>query len=414
MITALSIAISVLALMASAVQTKRFAFARLVLVLFALGAGNIHIAVVSFAVMLFVNNGYRLPSVRLARTELIVAGLVGLIVLVTFLSPITTRTLTKLLHLTLFMFILCQLLQELASSERIRFYFKGLVWAATAVAVIGMALGTVGITETPHIFLGRGANEGSIFLSLMGLLPALTLMLWERKPLYLVPCAVMAVAQLMAVSRSNTILAAVMLAAVIFFYFDSRVIKGLMFSAAAGVLYKSQELIGLQVEQQMNFSARERIELTRYGWELWLQRPYTGWGWGSTSELVPKALLVEQEYPHFHNTWVQLLAEVGFVGALLILMFAWFALRCIWIALRWSQSAAVSFYVVMAIAGIVWLGFFDALIFGADRLIMVLFILPTMGYMASISLAARHAGRAAGQTARPGGSPYMHAPHQVR
>jgi len=389
MITALSIAISFLALVVSAIPTRRYAFARTTLVLFALGAGNIHVAVVALSVMLFVNNGFKLPTIRLARTELIVGVLVGLIVLITFLSPVTIRTLTKLLHLSLFIFILAQLLQELADAERIRSYLKAMVWAAAGVAVLALALQTVGVTERPHIYIGRGANEGSTYLSLIGVLPALTLMLWERKLIYLAPCGVMAFAQLMAFSRSNTLLLGVMLGAVFFFYFDRRAIKAAMLLLVGAIIYRSQDLISLQLERQMNFSTRERVELIRYGWELWLQRPYTGWGWGSTSELVPRAILVEQEYPHFHNTWVQLLVEVGVVGWLLIAVFLWFGLRCTWIALRWARSPAVSFFVLMAMVGIGWMGSFVPLVFGADRILMLLFLLPIMGHMTTIALAAR-------------------------
>lgn len=389
MITALSFAISFLALAASAIPTSRYAFARLALVMFALGAGNIHVAVLSLSVMLFVNNGFRLPSIRLARTELMVGVLVGLIVLITFLSPVTTRTLTKLLHLSLFIFILFQLLQELADSERIRFYFRAMVWATTGVAALALVLQLVGVTERPHIFIGRGANEGSTYLSLIGVLPALTLMIWERKPIYLAPCGIMAFAQLMAFSRSNSLLVGVMLGAVFFFYFNNRAIRAAMLAAVATIIYRSQDLLRIELESQMNFSTRERIELIRYGWELWLQRPYTGWGWGSTSELVPQAYLVEQEYPHFHNTWVQLLAEIGPVGWLLIAVFVWFGLRCIWIALRWARSSAVSFFVLMAMLGICWMGSFVPLVFGADRIVILLFVLPVMGYMTSIALAAR-------------------------
>lgn len=401
MITALSIAISFLALLASAIPTRRYAFTRLVLVIFALGAGNIHVAVVAFAVMLFVNNGFRPPAISLRRTELIIGILVGLIILVTFLSPVTARTLTKLLHLGLFIFILLQLLQEFTSAERIRAYLKAMVWAATAVATIGLTLQQVGLTEAPHIYLARGGNEGSVYLSLFGMLSALTLMLWERKPLYIAPYGVMVFAQIAALSRSNTLLAVFMLAAAAFFYFNSRAIKGLMLAAAGVIAYKSIDLVSLEVERQVNYSALERIELTRYGWELWLQRPFTGWGWGSTSELVPQAILVEQEYPHYHNTWVQLLAEVGYVGWLLIAMFVLFGLRCIWIALRWTQSPAVSFYVIMSMIGIAWLGFFEAMLFGADRFIITILVLTLMGYMTHISLAAHRVPRLSGNIGRP-------------
>lgn len=402
MITALSIAISFLALLASAVPTRRYAFARLFLVVFALGAGNIHLAVISLAVMLFVNHGFRPPTIRLRRTELIIGISVGLIIFVTFLSPVTLRTLIKLLHLSLFIFILFQLLQELSSAERIRVYLKALVWAGTCVAVTGLVLNQLGLMDYPHIFLGRGANEGSIYLSLLGILSALTLMLWERKLLYIAPCSIMAFAQVVALSRSSSILTGVMLAAAVFFYFDSRVIKGMMLTIAGLIIYKGLDLIGLEVERQINYSARERIELSLYGWELWQQRPFTGWGWGSTSELVPKAILVEQEYPHFHNTWVQLLVEVGFLGWVLIAMFVLFGLRCIWIALRWTHNPAVSFYVIMAMVGIGWLGFFEAMLFGSDRFVMLLLILPMMGYMTSISLwAQRNACFFKGHTESP-------------
>ena len=394
-VTILSFAISFAALIAAMIQTQRYALVRTTLVMFALGAGNIHVATVALTAMLFVNHGFRPPQIRLQRTELITCALVGMIIAISMFSPITIRTVTKLLHLGLFIFILFQLLHELKSPERIQHYLKAMVFAGTIVSLLGFVLPVVGLTEAPHIFLDRGSNEASIYLSMFGTLAGLTLFLWERKLLYLLPCLLMAAAQFIAGARSNNVLAAVMFAGAGFFYFDNRGIKALMLAAALGVFYWARDMVGLAFEGQVNFSALERIELTRYGWELWLQRPYTGWGWGSTSILVPQASLVQLEYPHFHNTWVQLLAEVGVVGCLLIAGFVWFSLRCIWISLFQARSPAVAAYVSLAAIGITWLGFFEALTFGADRVIMLLFVLPLMGYMTMIAQKAR---AASGQT----------------
>lgn len=388
-VTILSFAISFAALIAAMIQTPRYAVVRTSVVMFALGAGNIHVATIALTAMLFVNQGFRPPEIRLQRTELITFILVGLIIAISMFSPITIRTVTKLLHLGLFIFILLQLLRELTSPERIQHYLRAMVFAATGVSLLGFALPVVGLTEVPHIFLDRGSNEASIYLSMFGILAGLTLFLWQRKLLYLLPCLLMAAAQFFAGARSNNVLAAVMFAGAGFFYFNSRGIKVLMLAAALGVLYWARDMVALSFESQVNFSALERLELTRFGWELWLQRPYTGWGWGSTSILVPQASLVQLEYPHFHNTWVQLLAEVGLVGGLLIAGFVWFSLRCIWISLVQAKSPAVAAYVLLAAIGITWLGFFEALTFGADRVIMLLFVLPLMGSMTMIAQRAR-------------------------
>lgn len=389
MLTALSIAISVMALLLSTLRSPQLEFPRTFLVFFALGAGNIYIAVVALSLLLFVNNGFRPPSRPIRRTELIVLGMVALIALISLFSPITERTITKLLHLVFFVFILFQLMNEFASPERIRFYLRCMVYAAATVAVVAIALSVVGLTEKPHIYLGRGSNEGSIFVTLMGILPALTLMLWERRPHYLLVAAVMAVAPVLAVSRSNTAVSAVMLAGAFYFFFNRPAIKAAMMIAAGVILYRSRDLLSLQLDSQMNYSALQRIELTRYGWNLWKERPWTGWGWGSTSNLVPRATLVEGEYPHFHNTWVQILAETGAVGCLIIGLFAWFGLRCVWISLVRVGIPAVSAYVVFALIGIVWLGFFEALTFGADRMIQLVLMMSIMGYMSTMGLQAR-------------------------
>lgn len=398
-LTAASIAISLLALLASLIRTPRFEFVRHWLVFFALGAGNIHIAVVSLAVLLFVNSGYRLPIRRLGRTELIVLGMVGLIALISLFSPITGRTITKLLHLGLFVFIAFQLMHEFASAERIRFYLRCMVYGAAAMALLAIALSFVGLTETPHIYLARGSNEGSIFVTFMGVLPALTLMLWERRPHYLALAAMLAIAPLLAVSRSNTAVSAVMLAGTFYFLFNRPLIKAAMLVAAGTIIYHSRDLLSLQIGSQINYSALQRIELTRYGWDLWTERPLTGWGWGSTSNLVPQAMLVDIEYPHFHNTWVQILAETGAVGWLIIALFAWFGIRCVWISLVRLRSPAISAYVSFALIGIVWLGFFEALTFGADRMVQLVLMLPIMGNMISLGLEAQREARAVSATA---------------
>lgn len=389
MLTALSIALSVAALLLSLLRSPRLELARHFLVFVALGAGNIYIAVVALSVLLFVNNGFRPPNRQFRRTELIVLGMVGLIALISLFSPITERTIVKLLHLSFFVFILFQLMEEFASPERIRLFLKCMVYAAFVVAVLGVGLSFIGVTEKPHIYLGRGSNEGSIFVTLLGILPALTLMLWERRWHYLPLAAVMAVAPLLAVSRSNTVVAAVMLAGSLYFFFNRPALKAAMLVAAGVIIYQARDLLSLQISSQMNYSALQRIELTRYGWNLWRERPWTGWGWGSTSNLVPQATLVEGEYPHFHNTWVQILAESGAVGVLMIGLFLWFGLRCVWIALARLRSPAVSAYVTFAFISIIWLGMFEALTFGADRMVQLVLMMSIMGYMTSLALDAR-------------------------
>ena len=388
--TVITIGISLLALVLSMVRAAPLDPVRHFLVFFALGAGNIHLAVIALSVFLFVNNGYRLPEHVLRRAGLIIILMVILIIGITLFSPITERTVVKVAHLGLYIFILFQILQNLSTPGALASHLKYMSYAAVCIALVALALFQTGITQVPHIYLGRGGNEGSVFLTLMGVLPALALFLTERRKRFLIIALILVFVQYLCQSRSNYVISAGMILGALYFAFNSRVIKSALVLLAAAGAAMNLNMLTTRIEGQINFSALERLELARFGWQLWLERPLTGWGWGSTSELVPRASLTAIDYPDFHHTWLQLIVELGIVGWMLIAAFVAFALRCLWLSFVRVRDPAVSAYVLFATVGLIWLGFFEALTFGADRMIQVLFVLPFMGKLVEFGMQARY------------------------
>ena len=92
-----------------------------------------------------------------------------------------------------------------------------------------------------------------------------------------------------------------------------------------------------------------RVHTFRFGVTKWLERPFFGWGPGSTEYLISHSGLPQlrhseliegewQEGPnwldHLHNTYLEILVRFGLVGALLILSVLGLLARGFWVAHR--------------------------------------------------------------------------------
>ncbi|HEC12904.1 MAG TPA: hypothetical protein ENI80_06575 [Acidiferrobacteraceae bacterium] len=73
-----------------------------------------------------------------------------------------------------------------------------------------------------------------------------------------------------------------------------------------------------------------RAHLYRYGFNKWIERPLFGWGPGSSKWLIEKQAQKElRQWPHLHNTYLEVLMRLGIVGALFFIGILWLLLRSI-------------------------------------------------------------------------------------
>ncbi|MFT4197326.1 MAG: O-antigen ligase family protein [Pseudoxanthomonas sp.] len=79
-----------------------------------------------------------------------------------------------------------------------------------------------------------------------------------------------------------------------------------------------------------------RVTLYRFGLQRWRERPWLGWGLGTTPRLIAAAGLAldGQRHAHLHNAYLDALVGLGLVGALLLGGFALLAVRELWLAWR--------------------------------------------------------------------------------
>jgi O-antigen ligase len=267
----------------------------------------------------------------------------------------------------------------LRSAARIEPLLRAMVAAASLVAVLGIAGYMSGVASAPHIYLGRGSNEGSLFVLLSGVIPAMTLFITTRHPGYLALSLLMAGAQMLATSRANLALSLLAIGIAGFFLVRSRSLRALVLVATAAALVSAAPFLHGFYERLLNYSVLERIALYEAGWAFWLERPWTGWGWGATSELAPQNTFTDQSYPHFHSTYIQFLVELGVLGWLAIV--AWVT-GSLWLILSasWSRgNLAAAYYVAVMSMALLGAGFTQALLFGADRAIQVMLALALIG-----------------------------------
>ena len=351
---------------------------RHIAVFFALGAGQIHLAVLALMMLLFAENGYRPPRTVPRNSTVALFFIVNLIVLVTLLSMVSGRTVSELIQLFVYALVFVLFTVYLRDPRRIEPILKAMVVAATFVALLGIAGFQSGLSTAPHIYLGRGANEGSFFLLVVGLVPALTLFVSDKRPIYILLVVIMLVAMVIATSRMNLVIGIFALGSTGFFLIRSRWLRvlllGVLIGAIFGLLSPLQDLF----EQQKNFSTLQRISFYEAGWSFWLERPWTGWGWGSTSVLAPQSM-TDDPHPHFHSTYIQFIVELGALGWVYNALWVAGSLWLIITAALFRTDAAASFYISVVSVALLFSGLTEALLFGADRAVQVMLALALIG-----------------------------------
>lgn len=392
MLDLLPLALSGLALLGAVIPLPGLERARLVMVLLALGCGQIYVAVAALGVLLVVENKWRLPEFQSHLPILVTVATVGGILLTTFLVPTSGRTYTELAQLALYLLMTGLLLAYLRTGEDIHRLLTACVFAATGVALIGLLSIQLGLQTAPAIFLARGPNEGAIYLSLIGAVPATIMFVRTRNPLYLVAFAVLLYAQNLATARGSMIASVVAALAMVFFVTRIKLLRAAMVAIGLYVVLVNVSALTGIYQENLNFSARERLALFNYGWWLWEQRPITGWGWGSTTDLAQHASTTVLVYPHFHNTYIQLLVEAGVVGWFIIGLFLWFVISSAVAAVTRVRQPAVSALVLSVGLALFVSGFFDAMLYGADRAVQVIILLTLVAR--ALALAPRASAQA--------------------
>lgn len=352
---------------------------RHIAVFFALGAGQIHLAVLALMMLLFAENGYRPPRIVSRNVTITLSIIVNLIVIVTLLSPVSGRTVSELIQLFVYAVVFVMFTVYLRNPRRIEPLLKAMVVAATLFALLGIAGFQSGLSTAPHIYLGRGGNEGSFFLLVVGLVPALTLFVSDKRPIYILLAMIMLVAMAMATSRSNIVMGMCCLGSTVFFLIRSRWLRVLVLGVVIGAIYGSFFLLQVLFEQQQNYSFLQRIALYEAGWSLWLDRAWTGWGWGSTSVLAPQTNLTDLSFPHFHSTYIQFIVELGALGWVYNAVWVVGLLWLIIAAALFRSDATGGFYISQVSVTLLGSGVTEALFFGADRAVQVMLALALIG-----------------------------------
>lgn len=374
MLETLSLAVSAIAMLAAALAIPGLERARLTIVLVALGCGQIYLAILAYGIFMVVESRWRLEpglsNFAYFWALLLLAG----IGLTTTVVPSTSRTYPELAQLGLYVVLALLTMNFLDTGRSLYRFLSAAAAAATAVALMSILTVTLGLQSPPHIFLARGSNEGAVFLSLLGAIPAAALFVRSRNPGYAALLLLFVYVQYLATARGSLIVAGIAGLTAAFFVTRSLIVRVALVLGGAYLLFTSIPMLTSVYESNLNFSARERMTLFDHGVWMWEQRWITGWGWGSTTDLARLAP-TELVYPHFHNSYVQLLVEAGVVGWALIGTFIAIVLRAAVVSLVRFKEPALSALVLACGLGLLTAGFFDAMLYGADRAIEVIIIL---------------------------------------
>jgi len=87
-----------------------------------------------------------------------------------------------------------------------------------------------------------------------------------------------------------------------------------------------------------------RVDMQFFGLRKWLERPLLGWGPGTVRQLIdptehpellhPDRHGVERPFGHLHNTYLEVLVELGLVGAMLLMAIVGLVIQGLWLAYR--------------------------------------------------------------------------------
>lgn len=374
MIFTLSIFISGLALLFAGIKAPLLKSIRFFLVLLALGAGQIHLAFLALVVFIYAELDYNFV-VRYPASLLFSAfTLYSSIFLVTLASDISYRIISELFQLLIYLYLFLQVFSILRSMEKIELFLKMSVFASLTVGVMGIILESLELTEEPAIFVERGGNEGSLFLLLMGIIPCIFLFLKKRSGMYIYIALILIYAQYVATSRANYTLGLISLLSIPILMIKSALIRIVLVAVSIFTFPLFVSFINEIWESQQNYSTLQRILLYEAGVELAEKHYWTGWGWGSTSSLVDANSLTDLSFPHFHSTFIQFWVELGLLGLVLIALWTFGLLLALVKGYLGKGPIEHRGYIALSSLVVYLSGFTEALIFGFDRAIQVIFI----------------------------------------
>jgi len=341
--------------------------------------------VLAFLVFLVVENDWRLRLVH-GRTAIVTscAILCGILALTAF-QQTDLRTYSELAQLALYITLFVLLSGAVTDGKKVLDFLFACAWGSCIVAVFALIWIVMGWTASPYIISGRGSNELSVFLSLLGVVPCAAMLTRTRNPAYLLAALLMCYVQFLATSRSNMAVSGLVLLVAGFLWTRIWLARACMVVAAIWIMFRNVPSLQALYEAQLNFSARERVGLLNHGWDLALERFWTGWGWGATSRLAGSAPGTVQAYPHFHNTYIQLMVELGLLGWIVIGLAAWLLGR--WLSLALFEIRQVPLIALVACSGmgLAIAGLFDAMLFGADRASQVVILLALCSRAVALS-----------------------------
>lgn len=374
MTLALSIFISGLAVVFAGAKSPLLKSIRLFLVLLALGAGQIHLAFIALVVFIYTELNYNLVVRYPSALLFWVFTLFFSIVMITMTSDMSYRMSFELIQLLVYFYLFIQIYSILNSPEKIETILKMSAFAALMVALMGVLLKGLGLTEEPAIFIERGGNEGSLFLLLMGVIPCIFLFLKRRNKLYLCISLILIYSQYEATSRANYTLGIVSLLSIPLFMIKSNLARWFFVAISICVVLLGGDIISKIWESQQNYSTMQRILLYEAGIDLAKKHFWTGWGWGSTSTLAAASSLTDVSYPHFHSTFIQFWVELGVLGLILIALWTSGLLFALVKGYFGKRPIEYRAYIALSSFAIYISGFTEALVFGFDRAIQVVFI----------------------------------------
>jgi O-antigen ligase len=92
-------------------------------------------------------------------------------------------------------------------------------------------------------------------------------------------------------------------------------------------------------------SVGARAHMLLYGIELWREKPWFGWGIGSSRSLLARDEVMKPfDHPHFHNNYLELLLEQGMVGFVFYLLAFLYLMRGLFKAYAAGTIAKDLFY----------------------------------------------------------------------
>lgn len=378
MLEILSLVVSVVALLFAPPLIPGIDRARLTLIIVGLGCGQIYLAVAAYALFLISESRWRLDTGISSFGYLLGFLLLVGIGVTTAVVPASGRALPELAQLALYVVLTLLTLNYLRDGEHIQRLLSAAVLGSLGVTLISFVSIALDLQSAPSIFLARGANEGSVFLSTIGAVPAAIMFVRTRNPFYLLCLLSFAYAQNIATARGSLLVTGIAGLGAGFFIWRQPFVRVLLVLTGLYLIATYVPLLSATYQENLNFSARERMALANYGYWLWEQRPITGWGWGSTTYLAQTASTTELVYPHFHNTYIQLLVESGVVGWTIVVLFLITSLRLSYTAMVRFGVPHLSALVVISALGLTVSGLFDAMLYGADRAVQVIILMSLM------------------------------------